>query len=94
MLLINNMPDIINTIKQAAHERKVLKIIYIEKDGTSEGWRYVEPYSFTDGGNEEALFAWDRDKNGIRRFIINRISEAEITSQDFTPRYNIEIKWI
>jgi len=85
------MLDIINTIKQAAHERRVLKIIYIEKDGTSEGWRYIEPYSFTDGESSQALFAWDIDKNGIRRFIINRIQEAEITEKEYQPRYAIEI---
>jgi len=85
------MLSVLETIKQAAHERKVLKIIYIEKDGTSEGWRYIEPYSFTDGQNEQSLFAWDRDKNGIRRFIISRIQEADITTQEYQPKYTIEI---
>jgi len=85
------MFDIINTIKQAVHDRKILKIIYIEKDGTSEGWRYIEPYSFTDGESSKALFAWDRDKNGIRRFVIDRIQDAEITEQIYRPRYSIEI---
>jgi hypothetical protein len=33
--------SIIETIKQAAAQRKILKIIYIEKDGSSEGWRYI-----------------------------------------------------
>jgi len=85
------MFDVINTIKQAAHGRKVLKIIYVEKDGTSEGWRYIEPYSLTDGESGEALFAWDKDKNGIRRFIVDHIQEAEITEQTYQPKYAIEI---
>jgi len=41
------MSNILETIKQAARERKILKIIYIEKDGSSEGWRFIEPYSFS-----------------------------------------------
>jgi len=85
------MLSILETIKQAAKERKILKIIYTEKDGTSEGWRYVEPYSFTDGNDGQSLFAWDRDKDGIRRFVIDRIKEIEITNQEYLPRYSIEI---
>ncbi len=85
------MNNVIETIKQAAKERKVIKIIYIEKDGTNEGWRYVEPYSFSKDEGEEALFAWDREKNGIRRFILERIQEVEITSESYFPRYGIEI---
>lgn len=82
---------IIDTIKQAARERKVLRIIYIEKDNTSEGWRYVEPYSFSRDEGEQGLFAWDISKNGIRRFSLDRITQAEITEQTYTPRYPIEI---
>lgn len=83
--------DILQKIKAAGNQRRVLKIIYIEKDGTSEGWRYVEPYSFGTGqAGEESLFAWDRDKNGIRRFLINRIEQAEISEEIYMPRYPVE----
>jgi hypothetical protein len=30
--------QILDTIKQSAHNKAVLRIIYLEKDGTSEGW--------------------------------------------------------
>lgn len=82
---------ILDTIKQATRERKVLRIIYIEKDGTSEGWRYVEPYSFSKDDGAPALFAWDRTRGGIRRFVIDRISQAEVSSENYTARYIIEI---
>ena len=83
--------QILEVIKQAARERKVLKIVYIEKDGTSEGWRYVEPYSFSKDEGEQGLFAWDISKGGIRRFSLDRITQAEITEQTFTPHYTVEI---
>lgn len=86
--------QILEKIKQAAKSRKVLRIIYIEKDGTSEGWRYVEPYSFSHDHGTEGFFAWDRSKNGIRRFSLNRIEQAEVTEESFIPKYNIEIAWI
>jgi len=81
----------IETIKQAARERKVLRIIYLEKDGTSEGWRYIEPYSFSHDNGEDGLFAWDISKGGIRRFSIDRITDAQITDEIYNPRYAIEI---
>ena len=82
---------IIDTIKQAARARKVLRIIYIEKNGTSEGWRYVEPYSFSKDEGELGLFAWDISKGGIRRFSLERITQAVITEQTYAQRYRVEI---
>lgn len=81
----------LENIKEAAHRRLILRIIYIEKDGTSEGWRRVEPYSFSHDNGEEGLFAWDINKSGIRRFSMDRINEAEITDEIYSPRYSIEI---
>jgi len=83
--------QILETIKQAAKERRVLRIIYIEKDGTPEGWRYVEPYSFKEFDEGIGLFGWDRGKEGIRLFMVNRIQNAEITEIEYSPRYPIEI---
>ncbi|OIP55803.1 hypothetical protein CO134_02830 [Candidatus Kuenenbacteria bacterium CG_4_9_14_3_um_filter_39_14] len=89
------MSNILETIKQAARERKILKIIYIEKDGSSEGWRFIEPYSFSrQDGQIDGFYAWDKNKNGIRRFILEQIQEAEIAEENFTPRFEIKINWI
>lgn len=82
--------QILQTIKEAGRNKLVLRIIYTEKDGTSEGWRYVEPYSFYSEGDAEALFAWDIQKDGIRRFTLNRICDAELTDRSFNPRYPVE----
>jgi predicted DNA-binding transcriptional regulator YafY len=83
--------NILKTIKKAARERRVLRIIYVEKNGTSEGWRRVEPYSFSKDEFKKALFAWDIGKAGMRRFIIARISQAEIADSSYAPRYQIEV---
>jgi len=82
--------QILETIKQAARAKRVLRIIYIEKDGTSEGWRYVEPYSFSKDEREQGFFAWDILKGGIRRFSLERITQVEMTEQNYTPRYPVE----
>ena len=83
--------QILETIKQAARQRKVLKIVYQEKDGSSEGWRYVEPYSFSHDESAEGLFAWDINKQGIRRFSFDRITDVALTEEKYTPRFTIEI---
>lgn len=85
------MSTIIETIKRAAQERKILKVVYSEKDGTSEGWRYLEPYSFSHDDGEVGLFAWDISKGGIRRFSIERITDVQITDETYNPRFAIEI---
>jgi predicted DNA-binding transcriptional regulator YafY len=85
------MNNVIDTIRLGAKAQKILRIIYLEKDGTSEGWRYVEPYSLSQDNGEDGLFAWDKSKDGIRRFSINRIQSIEITDETFNPRYPVEI---
>lgn len=83
----------IGTIKTAAAQHSVLRVLYQEKDGTVEGWRRVEPYSFSKDDGELGLFAWDIEKNGIRRFTLDRIIEVEITDEKFIPRFEIKILW-
>lgn len=82
---------ILDTIKQAGLTKTVLRIMYTEKDGLNEGWRHVEPYSFRGEGESGALFAWDIEKDGIRRFTLERIDNAELTAKTFMPRYPVEI---
>jgi len=85
------MNQIIEVIRQSAINHTILRIMYTEKEGTSEGWRYVEPYSFRGEAENKALFAWDVHKGGIRRFTLVRINQAEITLENFNPRYPNEI---
>ena len=84
-----NKQEILNTITEGARGLHVLSIEYQEKDGSNEGNRLVEPYSLRDIGTEkEGFFAFDIQKNGIRRFTVDRIQSVVITSQSFTPRNN------
>ena len=85
------MNFILEKIREAAHKRLVLEILYEEKDGSCEGWRDIEPYSFNDDDKEFGLYAWDIYKGGIRRFTIERIIDIKITGRHYSPRYNVEI---
>ena len=91
LTLVLGLSSIILALYLLNFNKTAEKIIYVEKDGTSEGWRYVEPYSFSHDHGEDGLYAWDVSKDGIRRFSIDRISDAEIAEDSFSPRYEIEI---
>lgn len=82
-----NKDQILNTITEGARGLFVLLIEYQEKDGSNEGDRLVEPYSMRDiNTDKEAFFAFDIEKDGIRRFSTDRILKVKITNQKFTPR--------
>ncbi|MEI6529364.1 MAG: WYL domain-containing protein [Candidatus Falkowbacteria bacterium] len=85
--------NLIETIKSAAKEHLILKIIYRDRNGLIDAWRYIEPYSFSHDDGETGLFAWDIEKASIRRFLLDRIIEAELTNRYYNPRYKIEIVW-
>ncbi len=89
-----NKQEILNIITQEARGLKVLSIVYLEKDGTNEGPRLVEPYSMRDVGTEkEAFFGFDIAKEGIRRFSVDRIQSVAITDQSFIPRNNWDVEF-
>lgn len=74
-------------IANAGRNLKTVKIDYTEKDGSNEGWREVEPYSFRSGN---LFFGYDTRKNGTRAFKIDRINKIEITNNSYVPKWNVE----
>ena len=79
-----------DVIIEAGQNLKTLLISYTEKDGSNEGWREVEPYSFRVKNGVEYFYAFDIQKNGIRGFIIDSINDVEITENDYVPRWDVE----
>ncbi len=54
---------IIDLIAQAGQKRETIKIYYPKTDNNSEGWREVEPYSFsTDVGEEGETLVYGQDR--------------------------------
>ena len=77
-------------IIQAGLSLKTILIDYTEKDGSNEGMREVEPYSFREKNGIKYFYGFDLKKNGIRGFIIASINDVEITNNDYTPRWDVE----
>lgn len=78
--------DIMAVISAAGRETKVLNITYKAKDGKVTH-RTVEPYELKDGG----LFAYDVNKHGIRKFLLENIVAADLSDTYFSPRFPVLI---
>ena len=79
-----------NLIIEAGQKLKTILIDYTEKDGSNEGWREVEPYSFKMKNGTEYFYGFDLKKGGIRAFIINSINDVEMTDNTYEPRWSVE----
>lgn len=77
-------------IVNAGRQLKTILIDYTEKDGSNEGLREVEPYSFRNKNGKEVFYGFDIKKNGIRSFHIESINSVEITDNNYTPRWDVE----
>lgn len=77
-------------IESAGRNLKTILIDYTEKDGSNEGWREVEPYSFREKKGETYFYGYDIKKGGIRGFILNSINEIEKTENTYNPRWTVE----
>lgn len=74
-------------IANAGRNLKTVRIDYTEKDGSNEGWREVEPYSYRPGN---LFYGYDIRKNGTRAFKIEHINKIEITNNSYVPKWNVE----
>lgn len=83
--------DVDEIISQAGKELRTLKFSYIEEDGTNEGFREVEPYSYRDKSGNRLFFGYDIAKDGIRSFKPEMIQYISITDNSFEPRWPVEV---
>lgn len=77
---------IVQNIQQAAFERRVLRISYLDKKNVHTV-RSVEPYEIKNG----KLWAHCLQRNGIRQFEMNRIVQAVVSEKSFVPRHEVKI---
>jgi len=77
-------------IIEAGKNLKIVLLNYTEQDGSNEGKREVEPYSFRLKNGIEYFYGYDIKKNGIRMFDIRNINLIAISNNSFTPRWPVE----
>lgn len=77
-------------IIEAGRSLRTILIDYTETDGSNEGLRELEPYSFRIKSGVEYFYGYDIVKKGIRSFKLNRINSVSITENTFKPRWPVE----
>lgn len=78
------------TIHEAGQKLVTVTFDYTEADGTNEGTREVEPYSYRDK-NGIKFMGYDLRKDGIRAFVPGNIHNIALTGNSFTPRWEVEV---
>lgn len=77
-------------IHEAGQKLVTVTFDYTEADGSNEGAREVEPYSYRDK-NGRKFFGYDLSKDSIRSFVPDNIHNIAITENTFNPRWPVEV---
>jgi len=78
------------TIHEAGQKLVTITFDYTEADGSNEGTREVEPYSYRDK-NGRKFMGYDLRKSGIRAFVPENIHNIALTNNSYTPRWPVEV---
>lgn len=79
--------SIIETIKFAGENLKLLQLVYRKTETGEVTERVIEPYEIRGG----YFFGYDVDKDGIRKFFIVNILRAEVLDEEYEPRWPIKV---
>jgi predicted DNA-binding transcriptional regulator YafY len=82
--------EVVRTVNQAIRSRKVLELNYYKENEDQFTKREVEPYRLANGREGWYVGCWDRQRDAIRHFRLDRIKEAKLTGQRFEPRPEVE----
>ena len=80
----------IDAIQKAIDENRVVEFDYYS-DIKGYSHRIGEPYEIKYTGSSDKLYLWDYDRDEIRAFIINNISEFKVLNETFVPRKAVRI---
>jgi predicted DNA-binding transcriptional regulator YafY len=74
------------TVNEAIVARRVLSIDYYKENEDEFTKREIEPYSLANGPEGWYVASYDRKREDIRHFRLDRIKETEIRDETFEPR--------
>jgi proteasome accessory factor BC len=73
-------------INQAIERQRVLSIHYYKENEDEFTKREIEPYRLANGPEGWYIASYDRRREDVRHFRLDRIKEAEVTNEGFEPR--------
>jgi proteasome accessory factor C len=82
--------DVARKVNEAIEGRKVLSIHYYKENEDEFTKREIEPYRLANGPEGWYVASYDRRREDVRHFRLDRIKEAEISKEGFEPRPEVE----
>jgi proteasome accessory factor BC len=82
--------EIVRKVNKAIAERRVLELQYYKENEDQFTKREVEPYRLANGAEGWYVGCWDRGREDIRHFRLDRIKEAKPTAKRFEARPEVE----
>jgi predicted DNA-binding transcriptional regulator YafY len=77
-------------VNEAIEKRRVLAIHYYKENEDEFTKREIEPYRLANGPEGWYVASYDRRREDVRHFRLDRIKEAEMTREEFEPRPEVE----
>jgi proteasome accessory factor C len=82
--------DVARKVNKAIEGRRVLSIHYYKENEDEFTKREIEPYQLANGPEGWYVASYDRRREDVRHFRLDRIKEAEISKEAFEPRPEVE----
>ncbi len=83
-------PSVLDTLRRATRQRRRVEIFYYSLNSKTVRWRVVEPVRVYYAQSALRLDAYEREENRVSEFRINRIREAEVLPDKFSPEAHRE----
>ena len=81
---------IARVVSRAIADRKLVKLDYYKPNEDEFTERIVEPYALVNGQEGWYVGAFDPEKDDVRHFRLDRVRHAEVMSQTFEPRPEVD----
>jgi proteasome accessory factor BC len=82
--------DVARQVNEAIEQRRVLSIHYYKENEDEFTKRDIEPYRLANGPQGWYVASYDRRRQDVRHFRLDRIKEAEISKESFEPRPEVD----
>ena len=79
-------PDLARRISVAIREHRLLRIEYYKESEDEFSDRVLEPFELMNGREGWYVGGFDREKEDVRHFRLDRIKTAEVSDETFEPR--------
>jgi predicted DNA-binding transcriptional regulator YafY len=77
-------------VSEAIEGRLLLRLDYYKSNEDEFSQRIVEPYALMNGQEGWYVASFDPERDDVRHFRLDRIREAEVTTQKFEPRPEVD----